>query len=284
MTRTSSAHDLLRIAQSAAQLVLQMQSDIVRMPGKRHIKQDGSFVTPADHASLELIARELRALAPQIPVIAEEQPLDVNQTVLAENTPCWLVDSLDNTKDYALGGRNFSINIALIDAEGAALQGVVLFPALGEAYGADEEGGAWRIANGSEPLPIQTLPLGEEEEAEPLAMARPPGSSTRARMLGEKHLRFITSRGQRRACMVASGEAALCVEREGFYIWDTAPTAAILQAAGGAMLHLETGKPLRFREGLRLPSYAALAHIGLMDSLREGANGFLPEHYGRHIA
>src|SRR5262249_264224 len=105
---------LLAIASEAATIVTRLQDEIVRDPRNRQMEQDASFVTDADTRSLEFIARKLRQLTPGIPIVAEEQPADVNKTILEGNDQFWLVDSLDNTSDYALGGNNFSINIALI--------------------------------------------------------------------------------------------------------------------------------------------------------------------------
>jgi 3'-phosphoadenosine 5'-phosphosulfate (PAPS) 3'-phosphatase len=223
------------------------------------VKQDGSFVTEADIRSLELIAKKLRVLTPGIPIVAEEQPADVNKTILENKESFWLVDSLDNTSDYTLGGNNFSINIARIDASGRAVQGVLIFPGLDEIYYTGDDGKAYKQVAKAPPQPLHVIPFHAAVREEIMKVAHhPERASGLSFFLGQK-LRFITSRGQRRACLVATGEVALCVENEGFYIWDTAPVAAILHAAGGGVYNLEDGELLTFQSGLRLPAYAAAA-------------------------
>lgn len=250
---------VITIAREAATLILRLQDEIVRDPKKHTLKQDGSFVTEADVRALEFIAKKLRQLTPGIPIVAEEQPTDVNKTILEGGEAFWLVDSLDNTADYALGGNNFSINIALIDKQGVARIGVLLFPGLDEIYFTGDDGRAYKQEGKHLPHPLRVIPFNASVSEEILKVAHhPQRASGLSFFLGQK-LRFITSRGQRRACLVATGEVALCVENEGFYIWDTAPIAAILKSAGGGVYNLEDGQPLVFGGGLRLPAYAAAA-------------------------
>jgi 3'(2'), 5'-bisphosphate nucleotidase len=250
---------VVAIAREAAALVMRLQDEIVRNPKNRHMKQDGSFVTDADIRSLEFIAKKLRAVAPGLPVVAEEQSADVNKTILEGKGAFWLVDSLDNTSDYALGGNNFSINIALVSKDGHPMQGVLIFPGLNEIYYTGDDGRAYKQVGKAPPQAIRVIPFHAGVSEEIMKVAHhPQRASGLSFFLGQK-LRFITSRGQRRACLVATGEVALCVENEGFYIWDTAPVAAILKAAGGGVFNLEDGELLTFHKGLRLPAYAAAA-------------------------
>lgn len=250
---------LLAVAREAATLVIRLQDGIVRNPHSRHIKQDGSFVTEADIRSLEFIAKKLRQITPGIPIVAEEQPADVNKTILEGNETFWLVDSLDNTADYALGGNNFSVNIALIGKDGLSQQGVIIFPGLNELYYTADDARAYKQEGKNTPQAVRVIPFNAVIDQDIMKVAHHPQRASGLSFFNGQKLRFITSRGQRRACLVATGEVALCVENEGFYIWDTAPIAAILKAAGGGVYNLEDGEPLCFNKGLRLPAYAATA-------------------------
>jgi 3'-phosphoadenosine 5'-phosphosulfate (PAPS) 3'-phosphatase len=255
-TPIEPVNDILR---EAGTIVMRLQDEIVRTPKKRQMKQDGSFVTDADIRSLEFIAKKLRALTPGIPIVAEEQPADVNKTILEGGKTFWLVDSLDNTGDYALGGNNFSINVALIGSDGLSKMGVLFFPGLGELYYTGDDGRAYKQDGKAAAQAIRVIPFNAAVSEEIMKVAHhPQRASGLSFFLGQK-LRFITTRGQRRACLVATGEVALCVENEGYYIWDTAPVSAILKAAGGGVFNLEDGEALSFNKGLRLPAYAAAA-------------------------
>jgi len=259
MQQRPTIQSLLDIAREAGDLVLRLQQDIVRTPSKRHIKQDGSFVTDADIQSLQLIVKKLRVLTPGVPIVAEEQPADVNRTILENGETYWLVDSLDNTRDYALGGNNFSINFALIGKGGVSELGLLIFPGLGETYYTGDDGCAYKQLSRQAPYKIHVISFNAAANEEIMKVAQHPHHPSQLGFFLGKPLRFITSRGQKRACMVATGEVALCVENEGFYIWDTAPVAAILKAAGGGIFNLEDGESLTFNKGLRLPAYAAAA-------------------------
>jgi 3'-phosphoadenosine 5'-phosphosulfate (PAPS) 3'-phosphatase len=81
----------------------------------------------------------------------------------------------------------------------------------------------------------------------------------------EQTLKVIFTRGQRRACLVATGEATFCSERAGFRIWDSAATYAIVHAAGGAM-QKQDGTPLRYNEAIELPAYF-VGHPNLLGHL-----------------
>jgi 3'(2'), 5'-bisphosphate nucleotidase len=259
MTEKIAIESVTAITREAGALVTRLQDEIVRSPKNRQVKQDGSFVTEADIRSLEFIAKKLRALTPGIPIVAEEQPADVNKTILGGNQDFWLIDSLDNTSDYALGGNNFSVNIALIGRDGVPRIGVLFFPGLNELYFTGDDGRAYKQDGKAAPQPIRVIPFNAAVSEEIMKVAHHPQRASGLSFFMGQKLRFITSRGQRRACLVATGEVALCVENEGFYIWDTAPVAAILRAAGGGVYNLEDGEPLLFNKGLRLPAYAASA-------------------------
>src|SRR5271168_5375055 len=74
-------------------------------------KSDSSPVTEADKAAEALILAALRAVAPGIPVVAEEEAAqgripDVGGTF-------FLVDPLDGTKEFIKHGTDFTVNIGL---------------------------------------------------------------------------------------------------------------------------------------------------------------------------
>jgi 3'(2'), 5'-bisphosphate nucleotidase len=95
-------------------------------------KADRSPVTAADVAAEKIILAALAELAPEIPVIAEEQSA-------AEGLPAsvgprfFLVDPLDGTKEFIARNGEFTVNIALID-NGMPVFGVVYVPVLAEMY------------------------------------------------------------------------------------------------------------------------------------------------------
>ena len=90
-------------------------------------KADGSPVTEADLAADRIIIDGLAAIAPDIPAITEEA---YNAAADHEPQQYWCVDPLDGTKGFINGGKDFTVNIALITDRA---------PTLGVIYA-----GAWR--------------------------------------------------------------------------------------------------------------------------------------------
>ena len=91
------------------------------------LKSDNSPVTEADTAAEAVILRALSGLTPDIPAVAEEQvaahgaPTDVGDRF-------WLIDPLDGTREFLTHNDEFTVNIALIEAQRPVL-GVVHTPA-----------------------------------------------------------------------------------------------------------------------------------------------------------
>ncbi len=124
-------------------------------------KADDSPVTAADLAAHHVLLDGLTALAPDIPVLSEEDA-NIAQSVRAAWTRWWLVDPLDGTKEFISGSEEFTVNIALIE-QGRVVFGVVSMPTSGRCYYGGAGLGAWR-EDGSERSPISvryTPPEGE---------------------------------------------------------------------------------------------------------------------------
>ena len=131
-------HEIISIALAAGDIIM----DIYGGPVEVKTKDDSSPVTLADEAAEKHILAALKALTPNIPVVAEE-------SVAAGAIPdisdghFWLVDPLDGTKEFINRTDEFTVNIALIDG-GEPLLGVVVAPASGLLYYARTGDGAWK--------------------------------------------------------------------------------------------------------------------------------------------
>ena len=216
-------------------------------------KDDASPVTVADQRAETLIVAALRALAPGIPVVAEE-------SVAAGDVPAigdrfWLVDPLDGTKEFIKRNGEFTVNIALIE-ESLPVLGVVCAPALGLLYAGATAGPAYvRQRGGTRTLRCRTVP------AEGLTVVAS-ASHGDPRALDE----FLKDRSvaARRAigsslklCLVAAGEADLYPRFGRTMEWDIAAGHAVLAAAGGSVTDL-AGAPLRYgKPGFENPAFVA---------------------------
>ena len=94
---------------------------------KTEIKADGSPVTNADLEANRIICDGLRALTPNIAIISEENKADWPSIDTLKIGYYWLIDPIDGTKPFKVGGDEFTVNIALMHDQKPVL-GVINAP------------------------------------------------------------------------------------------------------------------------------------------------------------
>ena len=217
-------------------------------------KADESPVTAADHAAEALLLDALGALAPDTPVVAEEE-------VAAGRTPAvgrryFLVDPLDGTREFVRGGKDYTVNVGLIE-DGAPVLGVVYAPALGRLFAGEVGRGAWLAEGAATPGEVGARrAIRVRAPATPLVVtaSRSHGSSALDRYIAAlpPHERIATGSSLKYG-VLAAGEADLYPRTGPTMEWDTAAGDAVLRAAGGRTLApdgslFRYGKP-GFRNG-----------------------------------
>lgn len=242
-SETPPISSLVALLLEAGALARTMQSHV-----SLSVKPDGTVVTEADVSVHAMMCKALQKLTPEIPVISEEQAAEKNIALLAEPR-FWTLDPIDVTANYAAGGNAYSINLALVQ-QGVPMLGLLLFPGLEELYYTGDDRKAYKQFSRETPRAIHVAPL---QDGLQTAALRPDTHATHA-PVSEHTLKVIFTRGQRRACLVATGEATFCSERAGFRIWDSAATFAIVTAAGGAV-EQHDGSPILYDKALELPPY-----------------------------
>lgn len=210
-------------------------------------KSDGSPVTIADQRAEAIIEAGLRRLDPDTPMLGEEAVSAGRIPELGARFYC--VDPLDGTRGFAKGGKQFTVNIALVE-NGAPCMGVIYAPAIGDLY-AGEPGRAVRAKC--------NIATAEHGALQPLAAApaRLPGGW---RIVASDHSgrdeatgKFVTALAGATAhasssikfCRLAEGAADLYPRFGNVCEWDAAAGHAILAAAGGNIMRLD-GAPLRY--------------------------------------
>lgn len=209
------------------------------------VKSDASPVTAADTAAEAVILKALAALAPDIPVVAEEEA--AAGRIPDVGAAFFLVDPLDGTKEFVKRGSDFTVNIGLIQ-HGTPTLGVVYAPALSTMYAGDVGTGAW-TAHGA--------PGGSLGPREPLHV-RPPAAAltavaskshntpeTEAYLAACNVADRVSVGSSLKFCLVASGQADLYPRPSPTCEWDTAAGHAVLLAAGGRVFDIH-GKPLPY--------------------------------------
>ena len=202
-------------------------------------KADASPVTAADLAAHRVLEEGLRALAPEVPALSEEDCA----IALAERSQWsrwWLVDPLDGTKEFIAGSEEFTVNVALIE-HGKVLFGVVGIPATGRCYYGGAGLGAWRRdASGAvEPISVRTAPA----EAFTVVASKRHSSPAQERLLaglGERFgdLELANIGSSLKFCLLAEGSADCYPRLAPTSQWDTAAAQGVLEGAGGEVLDL----------------------------------------------
>jgi len=208
-------------------------------------KSDRSPVTEADRIAEALIVEGLRAAAPEIPVIAEEE-IEAG-TAPADPGACfWLVDPLDGTREFAAGRDNFAVNVGLV-RDGRAVLGAVALPATGEVFWGGLGAGAWkRDAAGTRAISARAAPadgivvMGSHHYRDDPRMGR--------FLEGRRIARIVAIGSAEKFCRLAEGSADLYPRFGRTMEWDTAAPQAVLEAAGGRIRLLEGGGPLTYRK------------------------------------
>jgi len=214
-------------------------------------KNDDSPVTDADHTAEAILLAALSSLAPEIPVLAEEE-------VAAGRAPAlgnvfFAVDALDGTRDFIRGGTDFTVNIGLI-RDARPIAGIVGAPALGMLWIGVVGLGARRI----------DLRVAEQPEID--ISVRPPPEigvhvvASRSHRTPETDdfiarfpdARIVAAGSSLKLVRIAEGAADLYPRLGPTSQWDTAAGDAILTAAGGRVIDMG-GHPLTYRPRIDEP-------------------------------
>jgi 3'(2'), 5'-bisphosphate nucleotidase len=219
------------------------------------LKDDASPVTEADVLAEELILHRLRLMAPNIPVVAEEEV--ANGRVPQVASCFWLVDPLDGTKEFVSRNGEFTVNIALIQ-DGIPILGVVFAPALGWMFaGAVGHGAISTRAGVSAPIRVRSPP----NEGVKVVASRSHGNAPalEAFLAGRRVAETVAAGSSLKFCLVASGEADVYPRFGRTMEWDTAAGHAIVIAAGGRVNDL-LGQPIKYgKSNFENPHFVASA-------------------------
>jgi 3'(2'), 5'-bisphosphate nucleotidase len=252
-----------RLARRAGEVVMTIYATNFAVQGKA----DDSPVTLADQQAEAMILAGLRALTPDIPVVAEEAVAAGQAPVLAPGERFWLVDPLDGTREFVARNGEFTVNIALI-VGGRPVLGVVLAPAvpgpqgsIGCLYAGIVGQGAWQEdAAGRRPIACRAVPeqgltvMGSRSHGDAAAM-----DAFLARYLaGRQVAHFGTAGSSLKFCQLAAGQADLYPRLGRTMEWDIAAGHAVLAAAGGSVCRADDGGPLVYgKPGFESPHFVA---------------------------
>ena len=220
-------------------------------------KADGTPVTAADQAAEAVILRDLKGLAPGIPIFSEERSAeDQEHAETPRDATYFLVDPLDGTREFIAGRDEFTINIALINL-GTPLIGIIAAPAADVAWRGIVGRGAERMAltdqTGRTAIRTRT------RSPRPVIMISRShlDPDTKAFLADVAQASPVTCGSSIKFCRVAEGSADLYPRLAPTHDWDVAAGHALVLAAGGAVRAAD-GSPLVYGTPRRLiPDFIA---------------------------
>ena len=201
---------------------------------------------------------ELQALLPSAGWLSEET---VDHPERLERGLCWLVDSIDGTRDFIRGRSGWAVSVALISV-GRPLFGMLAAPARDEFWSAEAGQGAWR--NGKR--------LSASKRTK-LAGARVPADQL-AKV--DRDLTMVTKPNSiaLRIAMVAADEADLLATLQWGFEWDVAAATLIAREAGASVSDA-FGQPLDYNKrdprAFGVLVTAPAIHIAAVERLAERA-------------
>ena len=165
-----------------------------------------SQVTEADTAAEDMILPALRALAPHVPIVAEEAAAagDIPDVSGGE---FWLVDPLDGTKEFIKKIPEFTVNIGLI-RNGKPVLGVVYSPASNHLYaGSTILGTAYKEIDTAPQEPISVRKI--DPAAITICLSRTYGGSVELTTFLERFTvkKQVDAGSSIKFCLLARGEA-----------------------------------------------------------------------------
>jgi 3'(2'), 5'-bisphosphate nucleotidase len=250
------AIECLKIARDAGAAIM----DIYSQDFLVDIKADQSPLTAADMASHHIIEAGLNALDANIPVLSEESA-DIDWDVRKTWSRYWLVDPLDGTREFIKKNGEFTVNIALIE-NGNPVFGVIYAPVLNTMWWGDQRG-AFKQVDGQPALKINT----EKTVSNPLRVAASRShldDFTKAALMRMGTIEASSMGSSLKFCSVADNRLDVYPRFAPTSEWDTAAGQAIVEAAGGSVLHLDGSRFQYNRKASLLnPHFIVLANTHL---------------------
>jgi 3'(2'), 5'-bisphosphate nucleotidase len=220
-------------------------------------KEDRSPLTMADKNAHESIVKDLGISG--LPVLSEEgKSIPFSERKNWDHF--WMVDPLDGTKEFIKRNGEFTVNIALIQAQ-RAVAGVIYAPVTKVLYFAAEDIGAFKLEiagivnDDLEGMISQSvkLPVSAANRKFTVVASRSHLSEETEMFIDglrtvNKDLEFISSGSSIKLCLVAEGAADVYPRFAPTMEWDTAAGQAICEIAGKKVIDYKTNTSLLYNK------------------------------------
>lgn len=233
-------------------------------------KSDKSPLTRADMKSHSIIKQYLTEDEDSFPLLSEEgRDIPFEERKQWENL--WIIDPLDGTKEFVKRNGEFTVNIALVKKT-RPVAGAIYSPVLDKLYFSGEDIGAYLVEQAYSRFTAFTGPKDEFFKGLHGIAEKLPGKNqqkdsetlyvvaSRSHYSGEtetfvnslknkyKQIKLISAGSSLKMCLVAEGKAHLYPRFAPTSEWDTAAGQAIVEAAGGKVIHHNSDKALVYNK------------------------------------
>ena len=191
-------------------------------------KKDGSSLSEADLVVNNIIEKSLKQLSSSIPILSEENNFPGSKYLL---DIYWLIDPIDGTKSYISGGKEYTVNIALI-VKGVPLIGLIAHP---------PSKNIWYAKMNS--LTILKKNLNNKilkRNKSPVVITSKEVSYELENFLSKiNNHKKITMSSSLKFCILAENKADIYPRFSSINKWDIAAGHAIINASGGELLNFK---------------------------------------------
>ena len=229
-------------------------------------KARGEIVTPADREVDALVSEGLRAEFPGDAVYSEESP---DSPARLSSRRVWIVDPIDATSDYAIGGQEHCVSIGLA-IDGAPVLGVIYNPARDELFAGCEGEGVSCNGKPVHPTAVSRLTDAVVEVSRKEWMR---GLEKRATPLNIRPSASMAYKLARVAAGHSDGAFSFKRRRE----WGTCAGVALVLAAGGRATLLDGTAPVFNRNAGEPPLGLVAAAPGIHRMLLEAVRSLRSE-------
>ncbi|MCA9506974.1 MAG: 3'(2'),5'-bisphosphate nucleotidase CysQ [Myxococcales bacterium] len=252
-----------QLAREAGKIALEKQSKLI-------VKQKPlgqGPVSNADQIIDDFISQELKKFFPKDQIISEESYQEETVNKLGR---VWFVDPIDGTASYIAGLDDFVIMIGLM-INGKTSLGVIYQPTSGIMWSALSNGENRECVreHGNKQKIITPGHWAKNNHQLRIITSRTFRSNRQEQFIKTIDPSLIIRRGSfgLKAMLVLDGVADiyLCWSKR-IKLWDSCAPHAIIQAAGGCMVHLDNS-PLDFKDGINHQRSILISSHKLEDSL-----------------
>jgi 3'(2'), 5'-bisphosphate nucleotidase len=252
--------NLKQIVSDAGKTLLEMRTSKV-FEGEW---QGSQYKAKADILLHNFLVQELHSLAPDIPVVSEEDPASLHSIGSGD---FFIIDPIDGTASFVHGFSGFVTQIALV-REGRVEAAAISVPASGELFSAQRNAGAY--LNGKK------LQITETTRWDTLIDNYPEPQGIAQTAFSELSFKRYVESGSisLKICRIADQSADIFFKNVLVQQWDVAAPHLVLSESGGILREI-TGKAIDYSAPAKYP--------GIVAANSDGNAKRLIAWYSKHI-